>query len=66
MIKYIVLYIIYVKTGSFALWIYRSPNGLGGTGSNLVRVIPKTLKMVFDAYLLNTLYYNVRIEGKVE
>ena len=30
------------------------------------RVIPKTQKMVFDASLLNTQHYNVRIKGKVE
>ena len=30
------------------------------------RVIPKTQKMVFDATLLNTQYYKLRIKGKVE
>ena len=30
------------------------------------RVIPKTQKMVFDAALLITLHYKVRIKGKVE
>ena len=30
------------------------------------RVIPKTLKMVLDTYLLNTQQYKVRIKGKVE
>ena len=30
------------------------------------RVIPKTLKMVLDIYLLNTQQYKVRIKGKVE
>ena len=30
------------------------------------RVIPKTQKMVLDANLLNTQYYEVRIKGKVE
>ena len=29
-------------------------------------VIPKTLKMVLDTYLLNTQQYKVRIKGKVE
>ena len=29
-------------------------------------VIPKTRKMVFDAALLNTQHYKVRIKGKVE
>ena len=30
------------------------------------RVIPKTLKIVLDASLLNTQYYKVGIKGKVE
>ena len=34
--------------------------------SILGRVIPKTLKMVLDIYLLNTQHYKVRIKGKVE
>ena len=38
----------------------------GGLGSIQVRVIPKTLKMVLDTYLLNTQQYKVRIKGKVE
>ena len=29
-------------------------------------VITKTQKMVFDAYLLNTQYFKVRIKGKVD
>ena len=29
-------------------------------------VIPKTLKMVLDTFLLNTQQYKVRIKGKVE
>ena len=41
-------------------------NGLGDRGSILGCVIPKTQKMVRDAALLNTQYYNVRIKGKVE
>ena len=41
-------------------------NGLGNWGSILGRVIPKTQEMVLDAALLNTQYYVVRIEGKVE
>ena len=32
----------------------------------MVRVIPKTLKMVLDTSLLNTQQYKVRIECKVE
>ena len=35
-------------------------------GSIPDRVIPKTLKMVLDASLLNTQHYKVRIKGKVE
>ena len=35
-------------------------------GSIPGRVIPKTQKMVFDAALLNTQHYKVRIKGKVE
>ena len=41
-------------------------NGLGDFGSIQGRVIPKTLKMVLDASLLNTQQYKVRIKGKVE
>ena len=38
----------------------------GDVGSIPGRVIPKTLKMVFDASLLNTQHYKARIKGKVE
>ena len=41
-------------------------NGLGNLGSISGRVIPKTLKMVLDTYLLNTQQYKVHIKGKVE
>ena len=41
-------------------------NGLGDQGSIPCRVIPKTQKIVFDATLLSTQYYKVRIKGKVE
>ena len=41
-------------------------NGLGDRGSIPSRAIPKTLKMVPDASLLNTQHYKVRIKGKVE
>ena len=41
-------------------------NGPGDRGSIPGRVIPKTLKMVLDIYLLNTQHYKVRIKGKVE
>ena len=41
-------------------------NGLGDLGSIPSHVIPKTLKLVLDATLLNTQHYKVRIKGKVE
>ena len=41
-------------------------NGLEDRGSIPDCVIPKTQKMVFDATLLNTQHYEVRIKGKVE
>ena len=41
-------------------------NGPGDRGSIPGRVIPKTLKMVLDTSLLNTQYYKVRMNGKVE
>ena len=39
-------------------------NGLEDLGSILGRVIPKTQKIMLDAVLLNTQYYNVRIKSK--
>ena len=41
-------------------------NGPGDLGSIPGRVIPKTLKMVLDTYLLNTQQYTAHIKGKVE
>ena len=41
-------------------------SGLGDWGSIPGRVIPKTLKMVLDATLLDTQHYKVRIKSKVE
>ena len=41
-------------------------NDPGDRGSIPGRVIPKTQKMVFDAALLNTQHYNVRIKSKGE
>ena len=41
-------------------------NGPGDMGSIPGRVIPKTLKMVLDASLLNIQQYKVHIKGKVE
>ena len=38
----------------------------GDLGSIPRRVIPKTQKMVLDAFLLNTQHYKVRIKGEVE
>ena len=38
-------------------------NGPGDQGSIPGRVIPKTLKMVFDTSLLNIQHYKVRIKG---
>ena len=38
----------------------------GDVGSIPGRVIPKTQKMVVDAFLLNTQHYKVLIKGKVE
>ena len=40
--------------------------GPGDLGSIPGRVIPKTQKIVFDASLLNTQHYEVRIKSKVE
>ena len=41
-------------------------NGPGDLGSIPGRIIPKTLKMVLDASLLNSQQNKVRIKGKVE
>ena len=41
-------------------------SSLGDQGSIPGQIIPKTLKMVLDATLLNTQHYEVRIKGKVE
>ena len=41
-------------------------NGPGDLGSISGHVIPKTLKIVLDTYLLNTQQYKVRIKGKME
>ena len=38
-------------------------NGPGDWGSILGQVIPKTQKMVFDAPLITTQHYKVRIKG---
>ena len=44
----------------------RGFDGLGDLGSIPGRVIPKALKIVLDASLLNTQHYKVGITGKVE
>ena len=41
-------------------------NGPGDQGLVPGRVILKTLKMLLDTSLLNSLHYKVRIKGKVE
>ena len=41
-------------------------NGPEDQGSIPGWVIPKTLKIVLDSYLLNTQHYKVRIKGKGE
>ena len=41
-------------------------NDLGDRGSITGHVIPKILKMVLNATLLNTQHYKARIKGKVE
>ena len=38
----------------------------GDLGTIPVRVVPKTLKMVIDTFLLNTQHYKVRIKVKAE
>ena len=45
-------------------WVYA--NSPGDRSSILGWVIPKTQKMVFDAALLETQLYNLRIKSKVE
>ena len=45
-------------------WVFA--NGPGDMGSIPSCIIPKTLKMVLDTYLLNTQQYKVRIKGIVE
>ena len=52
-------------TEFFGLTIRVFAIGLGDQGSIPGRVIPKTLKMVLDAALLNTQHYKVQIKGKV-
>ena len=60
---YIYIY-IYIRLISLVGSVFVT--GPGDLGSILGCVIPKTLKMVLDTSLLNTLQYKVRIKGKVE
>ena len=62
------IYIVYMYIYTYIYWPSRGvfTNGLGDMGSIPGHVIPKTLKMVFDASLLNTQEYKVRIKGKVK
>ena len=46
--------------------IFLVANGLGDLGSIPGHVIPKILKMILDASLLNTQQCKVRIKGKLE
>ena len=48
---------------TFALVFANGPRDLGSIPGC---IIPKTLKMVLDASLLNTQHYKVRIKGKLE
>ena len=41
-------------------------SGPGDQGSIPGRLVPKTIKMVLDATLLNTQHYKANIKGKVE
>ena len=45
-------------------WVFT--NGPRDLGSIPGRVIPKTLKIILDTFLLNTQHYKVHIKGKVE
>ena len=60
----LVLLAIYIPDIGLGVRVFA--NGPGDLGSIPGRVIPKTLKMVLDASLLNTQHYKVRIKGKVE
>ena len=52
--------------GSFGLVGRVFANGPGDLGSIPGRVIPKTLKMVLDTFLLKTQQYKIRIKAKVK
>ena len=59
-------YIVEIIPGSLGYVGRVLAYGLGNLGSIPGCVIPKTLKMVLDTYLINTQQYKVRIKGKVE
>ena len=46
-------------------WYTLFANGPGDLGSIPGHVIPNTLQMVLDTFLLNTQQYKVRIKGKI-
>ena len=56
----------YLYVPDFGIMVRVFTNGQGDLGSIPDQVIPKTLKMVLDASLLNTQYNKVLIKGVVE
>ena len=65
-VKYIFELFIYSSNRLIGLVGRVFANGPEDLGSIPDLVIPKTLKMVLDTFLLNTQQYKVRIKGKVE
>ena len=62
----IILRGLYICDQAIGLMSRVFANGLRDQGSIPGRVIPKTLKMVLDAALLNSQHYKTRIKSKVE
>ena len=62
----IIIFLHYINNRLIGLVGRVFANDPGNLGSIPGRVIPKTLKMVLDNFLLNTQQYKVRIKGKVE
>ena len=60
------IHVIYKRLLDIGIMVRVFANSPGDLGSIPGRVIPKTLKMILDASLLNTQHYKVRIKGKVE
>ena len=58
------IFLFFYRLFGLVGWMFA--NGPGDLGSIPGRVIPKTLKMVLFASLLNTQQYKVCIKGKVE